>query len=154
MLTALHLLLMAVLASGGAGAGRSLLSSNTSAPRSPLAVKVFHFILTPAWGYTTSGKQQCRSNLPCEWVHGGDMDTMERLYKEHAGSTSAATSTTTTTVALYNVHTLYHYRMHKPSDSKLPTDFRLATSEESGLHPKARLCAADGRARRACASAM
>ena len=137
MLTTLLFLLMTV-PTGGARK-RSLLSSpnttaTTTTPRSPLAVKVFHFILSPAWGYTTSGKQQCRNNLPCEWVHGGDMDTMERLYKEHAGS---VTTTTTTTVALYNVHTLYHYRMHKPSDSKLPTDFRLATSEESGLHPKA-----------------
>ena len=41
-----------------------------------------------------------------------------------------------TTVALYNVHTLYHYRMHKPQDDRVAADYRLATSEESGLHPR------------------
>ena len=98
------------------------------------AVKVFHFILTPAWGAVVSGDQRCRNNLPCDWVYATDLDAYEKLYREHA--LTVATGVAPITVAMYNVHSLYHYKLHKPQDNRVPADFRLATSEESSLHPK------------------
>ncbi len=100
------------------------------------AVKVFHFIITPAWGATVSGDQRCRNNIQCEWVYATDMDAFEKLYREHATTVSGNAGSAPITVALYNVHSLYHFKHHKPQDNRVPADLRLATSEESSLHPK------------------
>jgi hypothetical protein len=101
------------------------------------AVKVFHFV-TPAWcshPHHTS-IQRCRNDMQCEWVYASDMDAFEKLYREHASAVSGNASSAPITVAAYNVHSLYHFKHHKPQDNRVPADLRLATSEESSLHPK------------------